>query len=521
MISKPFPRRAALIEPCEPRRLLSTDVLTYHNDLARDGANTSETQLTLSNVNPSAFGKKFQLSVDGQLYAQPLVVSGLAFTRGKLPTIHRNMVYVATENDTVYAFDADRGQLIWSVRTLGTSMGETPIPAVDTGSDDLTPQIGITSTPVIDRSNDTIYVVAQAKRGSSTYITRLYALDLLTGAKLDGGPAIIRASVSGTGSGVSNGTISFQSLIENQRSALTLVNGVVYMGFASHGDLGPYHGWVLGYDENTLQQAAVWNDTPAGVEGGIWQSGGGFAADSAGNLFIATGNGDFNADTAGPNYSDSLVKISTTSGPFTPSDSFTPFNQADLQGGDLDFGSTGVLLLPDDVTPVPEALVGGKEGKIYVVDQDNLGGFGNGVDNIIQTIQPSNGQGGGFDTFSYFNGNVYYASSHGTLESFSVQNDGTLAPNQNNGENISFPGANPSISANGTSNGIVWYIDHTSGQAVLRAYAADDLSHQIYASNLSGKRDRAGSYVKFSTPTIANGKVFVAAADQLDIYGLL
>jgi hypothetical protein len=498
------------------------DVLTYHNDLARDGANTSETQLTTANVNTSTFGKKLQLNVDGQIYAQPLVVSGLAISRGKLPTIHRNMVYVATENDTVYAYDSDRGQLVWAVRTLGTSFGETPIPATDTGSDDLTPQIGITSTPVIDRSNNTMYVLAQAKRGSSTYVTRLYALDLSTGAKLDGGPVFVTAAVAGTGSGQdSNGNINFQSLIENQRTALTLVNGSVYMGFASHGDLGPYHGWVLGYDENTLRQTAVWNVTPNGVEGGIWQSGGGFAVDADGNLFIATGNGDFNADMGGPNFSDSLVKISTTSGPFTPSDSFTPFNQADLQGGDLDFGSTGVLLLPDSATPVPEALVGGKEGKIYVVDQDNLGGFGNGVDNIIQTIQPANGQGGGFDTFSYFNGNVYYASSHGAVQSFAIQNDGTLSPNQDNGENISFPGANPSISANGTSNGIVWYIDHSNGQAVLRAYAANDLSHQIYASNLSGKRDRASTYVKFSTPTIANGKVFVGTADQLDIYGLL
>jgi hypothetical protein len=518
---KPDGRDGACIEQFESRLLLSVSVLTYHNNNARTGANTNETQLTLANVNSSTFGKKFTLQVDGQIYAQPLVVPGLAFARGRLPTIHRNMVYVATENDTVYAFDSDRGTLVWSTRTLKTSFGETPIPATDTGSDDLVPIIGITSTPVIDKSTNTIYVVAQAKRGSSTYVTRLYALNLLTGAAVDGAPMTISASVSGTGSGGDNGQIAFQSLIENQRTALTLVNNVVYFGFASHGDLGPYHGWVFGYNATTLKKVAVWNVTPNGVEGGIWQSGGGFAVDSSGNLFIATGNGDFNADTGGPNFSDSLVKMPTNGSPFLPTDSFTPFNQADLQGGDLDFGSTGVLLLPT-TTPVPEAIVGGKEGKLYVVNRNNMGGFGNGSDNVVQTIDAGS-RGGGFDTPAYYNGKVYYGAAGGSpLESFTVQSDGTLlSDSTNNSESISFPGVNPSISANGLTNGIVWIIDHAGGQATLKAYDATDLSDELYSSDTNLARDDAGTYVKFTSPTIANGKVFVGADGQLDIYGLL
>ncbi|HEY1628321.1 MAG TPA: hypothetical protein VGF52_00600, partial [Tepidisphaeraceae bacterium] len=405
--SKGFPRHA-MMEQCEPRRLLSVDVLTSHNDLARDGDNTAETKLTLANVNTSTFGKKLQLNVDGQIYAQPLVVSGLAFARGKLPTIHRNMVYVATENDSIYAYDSDRGQLVWAVRTLGTTLGETPIPNTDTPTDDINPIIGITGTPVIDRSTNTLYVVAQAKRGGSTYVTRLYALDLLTGAKIDGGPVFIGGSVAGTGDGSNNGTLTYDTLLENQRSALTLVNGEIYITFAGHGSpVSNYHGWVFAFNASTLHQDSIWADTPDGGFGGIWMGGAGISADASGNLYFTAGNGDFDADTNGDDFGDSVLRVPTANNaPFEPADFFAPQDQQSDNNTDTDFGSTGVMLIPPDITPVPEGIIGSKEGSIYVVDMDSLGGFDPNADNIIQVI-PANGNGKDLNTSSYFNGTIY------------------------------------------------------------------------------------------------------------------
>jgi hypothetical protein len=513
-----------VIEMCESRTLLAgVSVTTYHNNNARMGANLAETRLTPANVNSSTFGKKQSLAVTGQVYAQPLYVSGMLFPHLS-GTIKRNVVFIATQHDFVYAFDADRGTLLWRITAFAKAT-ERPIPADDTQSDDVVPEIGITGTPVIDRSTNTMYFVAKAKRvsgGGAPYVARLYAVDLFTGRnKL--GPVVITASVSGSGDGNNNGVISFDPLIENQRPALTLLNGVVYIAFASHGDIGLYHGWVLGYRTTDLVRVSVWNDTADGSRGGIWMSGGGLSADSKGNLYIAIGNGTFDANTGGRNYGDSIVRIRTTAGThFTPADYFTPFNQDTLEATDIDFGSTGVLLLPTQSGAHPnELIVGGKEGKLYVLDRNNLGQFNSGFDNVVQTIGPD-GRSGGYDTPVYFNGRVFYGASGGSLESFDVSNGMLSSTGQTTAATFDFPGANPAVSANGTSDGIVWAIGPAGdGHAILYAYSTDDLGTALYTSDDAGSRDRAATRVKFSTPVIADGKVIVGTDGKVEIYGLL
>jgi hypothetical protein len=317
--------------------------------------------------------------------------------------------------------------------------------------------------------------------------------------------------------------ISFDPLIENQRPALTLLNGVVYIAFASHGDIGLYHGWVLGYRTTDLVRVSVWNNTADGSRGGIWMSGGGLSADSKGNLYIAIGNGTFDANTGGRNFGDSIVRIRTTAGThFTPADYFTPFNQDTLEATDIDFGSTGVLLLPTQSGAHPnELIVGGKEGKLYVLDRNNLGQFNSGFDNVVQTIGPD-GRSGGYDTPVYFNGRVFYGASGGSLESFDVSNGMLSSTGQTTAATFDFPGANPAVSANGTSNGIVWAIGPAGdGHAILYAYSTDDLGTALYTSDDAGSRDRAATRVKFSTPVIADGKVIVGTDGKVEIYGLL
>jgi hypothetical protein len=509
-------------------------VLTYHNNSSLTAANLTETQLTPDNVNSDSFGKLRSLQVDGQIYAQPLYVPGLRFNKhGRI--VKRNMAYIATQNDTVYAYDADRGSLIWHIAAYNKKMGDKPVPAEDTGSDDITPQIGITSTPVIDKSTNTIYVVAKIKRGdgdSAVYAQRLWAFDLSTGAKKFGGQTILRATVSGDGNAAVNGKISFDPLIENQRSALVLSNGVVYIAFASHGDMGPYHGWLLGYSaSNVTQQVAVWNNTPAGSAGGIWQSGAGPSVDSDGNLFLVTGNGTFSSNTGGADFGESIVRIPQTGGSLAPADSFTPFNHDDLDARDFDLGSTGALLLPDVGGDHPhEALFGSKEGKLYLVDRDNLGGFDPNADNVVQIVGPGgqvndpNARDGIFMTPSYFNGQVFFSSVNGTLAALNVEADGTLSDSGNaTTQTFPYPGANPSISANGSNNGIVWVLTkRDDGRAVLQAYNASTLGDPIYTSEDAGDRDvPGGNYVKFTSPTIADGKAMIGTGNEFDVYGLL
>lgn len=511
-----------LLEQLERRTLLSVNVLTYHNDLSRTGQNVQETILTTSNVNKNTFGKLFSYPVDGQIYTQPLYVSDLAIPG---QGIH-NMVFVATEHNSVYAFDADsnggsNGGVLWHVN-LGPSAAT---PNSDFGNrygnyHDINPEVGITSTPVIDLASGTIYVDAFTHDGTGLYSHHVHALDITTGTdKVT--PTLVAATVSGTGAASSGGKISFVAKQQIQRTALTLVNGVLYVSFAGYADTDPYHGWIIGFNASTLQPlaASVFNVTPNGSEGGIWMGGGGLAADSNGNLFLEVGNGTFGA--AQGDYGDTFLKLSTASG-LSVADYFTPFNQAMLSQGDRDLGSGAPILLPDQPGAHPHEMIGaGKEGKIYLVDRDNMGQYNSSTDHVVQEIPGAIGGGGSFDTPAYFNGSIYYTGSIDVTKAFALSN-GLLstAPTSQTAVSFGFPGATPSVSASGNTNGILWEIQNSS-TAILRAYDATNLSREWYDSSQSGTRDQLGAAVKFAPPTIANGHVYVGTANALAIFGLI
>jgi len=500
-----------------------TDVLTHRNANTRTGQNTSETTLTL-NLNSATFGKVFSLPTDGYVYAQPLYKSNVSFPG---QGVH-NVLYVATEHDSVYAFDAD-GQTttaLWHVSFIDPSAGITTVPSGDVSTTDIVPEIGITGTPVIDPSTGTMYVVAKTKENGS-YVQRLHALDITTGAEKFGGPVVIQAAVAGLGDGSSGGTLPFDPLRENQRAALLLSSGVVYVAFASHGDNYPYHGWVLGYNAGTLQQVAVFNDTPNASNGGIWQSGEGPSADASGNLFVISGNGTFDADVGGKDFGDSFLKLSANAGGLTVVDFFTPFNQASLSANDLDLGTTGPVLLPDQTgTAHPHLALGaGKDGNAYLVDRDNMGHF-RPSDNsqIVQTIAISTS--GVYGTPGFWESNIYFLAPNDVLKAFQLSG-GLLSTNPSSQASTAFgfPGASPAISANGSTNGIVWVLDNsafaTSGPAILYAYDATDVSHELYNSTQVASRDQAGPAVKFTVPTVTNGKVYVGTQNEITVYGLL
>jgi Malectin domain len=526
------------IEVLEARLAPSVNVTTYHNDNGRTGLNDQEKILNLNNVNPTSFGKLFTDPVDGYVYGQPLYLSHVHI-HGRL---YRDLVFVATEHDSVYAFDADHaGILLWHDSFINPQNGVTTVPSSDVNTGDIAPEIGITSTPVIDRSTGTIYVVAKTKEvagGVTSYVQRLHALNVVTGAEKFGGPVVIAdtqydgntytyvsgPSVPGTGDGSVNGVVSFNALRENQRSALLLSGGVVYIAWASHGDNGPYHGWVLGYNARTLQLAGVFNADPNGGLAGVWMSGDGPAADAQGNIYFATGNGTFDANQGGSDYGDSILKLATQAG-LALSDYFTPFNQNDLNNADADLGSGGALVLPDQPGPNPHLLVlAGKEGKIYLVNRDAMGHFTSGSDNVVQVLP--NAIGGAWSMPAYFNGAIYYNGNGDSLKEFQLFN-GLLSatPETQSGNTLGYPGATPSISANRGSNGIVWTLQTdaygSSGPAVLHAYEARDVSRELYSTSEAGSRDTLGAAVKFTLPTIANGRVYVGTATGLEVLGLL
>jgi hypothetical protein len=508
-----------------------TGTFTYHNHNARTGENLNETVLTWANVNQAQFGKKFSYPLDGIAYASPLYVANVSiFGQG----VH-NVVYVATEHDSVYAFDADglSPNLFWKMSFIDPAAGVTTVPAADTGECcDIAPEIGITGTPVIDQATGTLYVVAKTKEvvgGTTTYVQRLHALDITTGAEKFGGPMVIQAIVPGTGDGNDgHGNVPFNALRENQRPALLLSHGVVYIGFASHGDNPPYHGWVLGYDAHTLQQVMAYNDTPNGSDGGIWQSGGGLAADSAGNIFFVTGNGTFDANTGGVDYGDSVEKISPSGSVL---DYFAPHDQATFLAGDLDLGSCDALLLPDQAGSHPHLLVtAGKNGTIYLIDRDNMGHFNlNDDSQIVQSLpnifpNPGGILGGNFSVPVYFNGFVYFSPVAGTIQAFQLSNGLlSIAPTSQSVATYAFPGGMLAISANGTTNGILWAVQRVNATTpgVLHAYKATDLGVELYNSDqASGSRDTLDIAAKFNIPLVANGKVYVASVSQLTVYGL-
>jgi outer membrane protein assembly factor BamB len=494
-------------------------VTTYHNDAARTGQNLQETALTPASVATGGFRKKFHYHVDGYVYGQPLYLPGVTIPE---KGVH-DVVYVVTEHDSVYAFDAHTNagpnhQPLWKM-VADRRAGVRPVPSRDTGCDDLVPEIGITSTPVIDQTTGTIYVVTKTKEHGA-YFHRLHALDVGSGAEKFGGPVTIEATVPGTGDGSSGGVLAFDPLRQHQRAGLLLANGTVYIGWASHCTVGPYHGWVMGYDAATLAQVAVFNTTPDGQRGGVWMGGGGPAADASGNVYLATGNGTFDAGTGGKDYGDTILKLDATLGVV---DWFTPYNQILLDLGDGDLGSGGTMLLPAQPGPHPDLLLqASKAGKIYLVDRDAMGHFNASDDSqIVQSLSGALG-GYAFDTPAYWNGRVYYNAQDSDLRAFTLA-DGLLVtpPESQSGQIFGPKGATPSISANGDADAVVWAIERTGSKAhaILHAYDALDLGTDLWNSERN-HHDRPGRGVKFAVPTVADGTVFVGAVKRLTVYGL-
>jgi hypothetical protein len=512
-----------------------TDVVTFHNDVARTGLNPTETSLTTSNVNVNTFGLLRNLSVDGKVDAQPLYLSGLMINGAA-----HNVVFVATENDSMYAFDSDTGATMWqdTLQTLLPS-GETTSDSRSCGQ--VTPQIGITATPVIDRSagaHGTIFFVTMSKDSSGNYHQRLHALDVTTGAELLNGPTEIKATYPGVGAGNSNGTMTFAPGNYKERAALLLLNGVVYLSFASHCDIPPYSAWIMGYGEKTLQQSTVINLTPNGPDsaggsygaGSIWQSGGGPAADSQGNIYVELANGDFETtlDSNGfPNqqdYGNAFVKLSASNGKLAVADYFTMMNTLSESDTDTDLGSGGPLILPNltngSGATVQLAIAAGKDGAIYVANRSNMGKFNASSNNIYQELANAVPN-GVFGAPAYFNQTVYYGDKSDTLKAFPISNAMLTGPSTATATSFEYPGALPSVSANGTSNGIVWAIENAT-PAVLHAYPASNLATELYNSNQAANgADNPGTGNKFITPTIADGKVFVATTTSVAVYGLL
>jgi hypothetical protein len=503
------------------------NVTTYHYDNLRLGRNLVETSLTPSVVKMSTFGKLFAQPVDGQVYAQPLILHNLQIPGKGMHAV----MYVATENDSVYAFDANNNTgsnatPLWQVTFINPAKGITTVPATDLGSTAITPQIGITGTPVIDANNATLYVVAATKENGH-YVQRLHALDVATGAEKFGGPVVIQPIVAGTGSNSSNGRLPFDPFRSNQRPGLLLLNGQIYIAWASHGLEGQYayHGWIVGYNETTLKITSAYCVTPNGDQGGIWESGDGLAADTLGNIFFMSGNGTFDADTGGNDYGMSYVRLSTNGG-VKVADYFTPYNEADLSEQDLDLGSGGALLLPYQTgTATPNLAVGaGKDGTMFLLDRTNMGHFNSAGNTVVEQIIDAFDGHSLYSAPAYWGGNLYFWAANDLLRIFQVSNGLVGAtPIATSAVTLLSPGATPVISSNQTSNPIVWALDTSqklTGPAVL--HALDGLTAvELYNSSQAGTRDQAGFAVKFATPTVANGKVYFGTTTEVDVYGLL
>ena len=506
-------------------------VTTYHNDLARTGQNTQETILTTKNVNSNQFGKLFSVPVDGVVYAQPLYLWGVNIAGGT-----HNVLYIADEHDSVYAIDADNGAVYAQV-SLIPSGGSTINSSTDLGCTDLLPETGITGTPVIDPATGTMYLVAQAKLNGAI-VQHLHALDVGTLAEKFGGPVQITASVPGTASDGSGGVVSFNPKQHSQRAGLLLTNGHVIIGFSSHCDNGTWHGWLLSYNAGTLAQEAAFNASPNGSGNGIWMSGGAPAADASGNIYFPTGNGDWNGTT---DWGDSILKLGTpANGTFPLLDYFTPWNQSALQKYDNDLAAGGLVLLP----PLPsgkELLAQqGKAGTIYLLDSANLGKYCiklaqacNGKDTqIIQEIP--NASSGIWGSPAYWNGNLYWTGANDSINaySFNANNSGLIStsPTSHSAQVFAWSAPTPIVSSNGTSNGILWALDGSTDMSTcssatclgLFAYDANNLANLLYTSRQApNNRDSPGNAVKFESPIVANGKVYVGTQNSVTAYGLL
>jgi outer membrane protein assembly factor BamB len=514
-------------------RATAQDVLTWHNDNARTGQNLEERTLTIHNVNPKTFGKLFTISVDGKVDAEPLYTA-----RSEIPNEEfRNVLFVATEHDSLYAFDADTGKQFWHVRLL--KPGETPSDNIHCGQ--IVPEIGITSTPVIDLHRGpqgTIYVIAMSKDPQGRYFQRLHALDLRSGAEELDGPVEIRATFPGTGATSRGGTAIFNPQQYAERAAVLLVNGVVYTTWTSHCDHNPYNGWIIAYNTQTLQQTAALDTTPNGEEGAIWQSGAGPAADPEGNIYLLTANGTFDTilDSQGfpaqRDFGNSFLKITASDGRLSVADYFTPFNVIAENALDMDLGSGGPVVLPamKDASAKTWRLVTGaaKDRNIYLLDRNAMGKFNpQGNQNIYQELHQAlkgtvyRGQA------AYFDGRLYCSSADDFLYEFRFVNARLVEePISHTANKFVYPGAAPSISADSSRNAIVWAAENGGGEqqgpAVLRAYDANDLARELYDSNEApADRDHFGTGNKFITPMIAHGKVYVGTTDGVGVFGLL
>ncbi len=521
-------------------------VFTQHNDISRTGQNVNETALTTAVVSStSTFGKLFSQAVDGQLYAQPLYVPNVSISG----VVH-NVIYVATEGDSVYAFDADsntgaNANPLWHASLIdtahGAAAGATTVSSGNGASTDVNcgniiSQIGITATPVIDPSTNTMYVAAESKENGS-FFQRLHALDITTGAEKSPGPTVVTGTFPGTADGTT--TVTFNPLMHLSRPGLLLLNGTVDIAYASNCDNTPYHGWLFAYDAGTFNQTGVYVTTPNGGLGGFWMSGDGIAADSNGNIYIPSGNGDFDTtDVPAVELGDSILKLNLRGSLLTLVDYFTPYDQDKLDTGDVDVGSGGLVLLPDQPGANTHLLVqAGKEGTVYLIDRDQLTAnnehyCANCTSNpqIVQELTQVIG-GGMWSMPAYWNNNLYFWGSGDSLTAFGLSSGLlTTLPTSSSTLSLTYPGSVPSVSADGTTNGIVWAIDATNfsssqpvtGQAVLHAFDATNLNNELYNSKMAANsRDQAGIGVKFSVPTIANGKVYIGTQTELDVYGPL
>jgi hypothetical protein len=501
----------------------STDMLTFKNDQARSGQNLTVATLTLSNVNSTTFGLLRSLAVDSSVDAEPLYLSKLVMSGST-----HNVAFVATENDSVYAFDADTGASFWHVSMLAA--GESASDTRNCG--EVTPSIGVTATPVIDRAagpHGVMYVVAMSKDSSSNYHQRLHALDVASGAELFGGPKEISATYPAIAGGAAT---SFDPVQYAERAALLLLNGVIYTSWTSHCDSQPYGGWIIAYDQTTLAQKSVLNVAPNSGGGGpaIWMAGDGPAADAAGNIYLLTANGVFETtlDANGfPNkqdYGNSFLKLTASGQTLKVADYFAMADEVNESAQDLDLGSGGEMLLPDlrDATnTVRHLAVGaGKGGTIYVVNRDSMGKFNPSTNNIWQELAGAV-PGRVFSSPAYFNNTVYYGDIGGTLKAFSITSAKlSTSPTSQTGTQFAYPGASPVVSANGTANGIVWAVENTS-PAVLHAYDAMNLARELYNSNQAGSgRDHFGAGNKFTVAAVADGKVLVGTPSSVAVFGL-
>jgi PQQ enzyme repeat len=514
------------------------NVTTYKYDSARTGQNTHEKILTPSNVGSDKFRRRFKVSVDGYVYAQPLYVANVDNISGG----RHNVLYVATEHYSIYALDADDGSVLWQKRLLDFLDPATHPKTISSHDDlndcqDLVPEVGITGTPAIDLSTSTLYFVAKSKEDAG-FRQRLFAISLVDGSNKFGSPVIIHASVQGSGGSRALGGQAFDPLTQHNRSALLLSGGSVIIAWASHCDSGPYHGWVMSYNASTLAQETVFNTTPNGSEGGVWMSGDGVAADASGNLYLATGNGTYDG-LKGGDFGDSILRLDFKStGQYVLKDWFTPFDQDDLNQNDEDLGSGGILLLPD--LPVGAAhqhllVQMGKRGTMYLIDRDNMGHFCDGCSGDNQIVQEiPKALKGMWGSPAYWNGHVYWVSGRPRdylkAWTFNAGGQGRLSalPSSTSDRQFGFSTASPVISADDNTNGVLWLLDNSAfssagspGPQILYAYDATDLTHLLYSSsNAPSDRDQAGGAVKFTSPIVVNGMVYAGGMNSVTAWGL-